>query len=364
MMKEGLGEVAIIPHYGAETQRGACQVIDDVLAPNLLGKDPKSIEALTAQMDQLIKRNAYAKGAVEMACVDLVAKAAGLSADALFGGRVRKQIPILWVLATGDADKDIAEAERKLEQGLHKLFLVKIGHGDPLTDVARAVAVKRALGYHASIRVDINQGWDEATATRAIAELEAGGIDVAEQSLPAANIEGMRRLTERFAIPIMADEPIETVEDAFAFARANAADAFSLKLCKHGGLNDTRKVAAVAGAAGLFLRQHWCPEEGYFQASASIRSASSRTAFSKASPSSPAILPAVALSAAIRSLRRFGFNPLMKWATSTSLDAGRVSKFLMMDSMTVTFSALQLNYSQFDCGPVLNPAFFSFLCLL
>jgi hypothetical protein len=42
-------------------------------------------------------------------------------------------------------------------------------------------------------------------------------------------------------------------------------------------------------------------------------------------------------------LRRFGFNPLMKWATSTSLDAGRVSKFLMMDSMTVTFSALQLN---------------------
>jgi muconate cycloisomerase len=251
--REGLGEVAIIPHYGAETQPGACQVIDDVLAPNLLGKDPTSIEALTAQMDQLIKRNAYAKAAVEMACVDLAAKAAGLSADALFGGRVREQIPILWVLATGDADKDIAEAEEKLEQRLHKLFLVKIGHGDPLTDVARAVAVKRALGDHASIRVDVNQGWDEVTATRAIAELEAGGIDVAEQPLAAANIEGMRRLTERFAIPIMADEPIETVEDTLAFAKANAADAFSLKLCKHGGLNNTRKVAAVAEAAGLSL---------------------------------------------------------------------------------------------------------------
>jgi L-alanine-DL-glutamate epimerase-like enolase superfamily enzyme len=83
------------------------------------------IEALTAQMDQLIKRNAYAKAAVEMACVDLAAKAAGLSADGLFGGRVREQIPILWVLATGDADKDIAEAEAKLEQRLHKLSLSK-----------------------------------------------------------------------------------------------------------------------------------------------------------------------------------------------------------------------------------------------
>jgi muconate cycloisomerase len=135
------------------------------------GRDPTSIAALTAQMDQLIKRNAYAKGAVETACVDLATKAAGLSADALFGGRVREQIPILWVLATGDAEKDIEEAEKKLEQRLHKLFLVKIGHGDPLTDVARAVAVKRALGDHASIRVDVNQAWDEATATRAIAEL-------------------------------------------------------------------------------------------------------------------------------------------------------------------------------------------------
>jgi muconate cycloisomerase len=250
---EGLGEVGIIPHYGAETQRGVCQVIKDVLAPSLLGKDPASIEALTAQMDELIKRHAYAKGAIEMACVDLAAKAAGVSADALFGGRVREQIPILWVLATGDSAKDIAEAEKKLEERLHNLFLVKIGHGDPLADVARAVAVKRALGDHASVRVDVNQSWDEATATRAIAELEGGGIDVVEQPLPAANIEGMRRLTERFAIPIMADEPIETVADAFAFARANAADAFSLKLGKHGGLNNTRKVAAVAEAAGISL---------------------------------------------------------------------------------------------------------------
>ena len=74
-----------------------------------------------------------------------------------------------------------------------------------------------------------------------------------EQPLPVANIEGMRRLTERFATTIMADEPIETVEDALAFVRANAADAFSLKLSKHGGLNNTRKVAAVAEAAGLSL---------------------------------------------------------------------------------------------------------------
>jgi muconate cycloisomerase len=51
----------------------------------------------------------------------------------------------------------------------------------------------------------------------------------------------------------MADEPIETIEDAFAFARIGAADAFSLKVSKHGGLTNTRKVAAIAQAAGLSL---------------------------------------------------------------------------------------------------------------
>jgi muconate cycloisomerase len=251
--REGLGEAAIIPHYGAETQHGICQVISEILAPHLVGQDPTALEALLARMDGLIKRNFYAKGAIEMACVDLAAKAARLPADALFGGRVHDRIPVLWVLGTGDARKDTEEAEEKLAQGRHNLFLVKIGHGDPLADVARAVAVKRALGDKASIRIDVNQDWDEATATRAIAELEAGGIDVVEQPLPGANIEGMRRLAERFTVTIMADEPIETVEDAFAFARIGAADAFSLKISKHGGLTNTRKVATIAQAAGRSL---------------------------------------------------------------------------------------------------------------
>jgi muconate cycloisomerase len=104
--REGLGEAAIIPHYGAETQHGICQVISENLAPNLVGQDPMALGALLTRMDQLIKRNSYAKGAIEMACVDLAAKAAGLPADALFGGRARDRFPVLWVLGTGDARKD------------------------------------------------------------------------------------------------------------------------------------------------------------------------------------------------------------------------------------------------------------------
>jgi hypothetical protein len=43
-----------------------------------------------------------------------------------------------------------------------------------------------------------------------------------------------------------ADEPIETAEDAFAFARISGTDAFSLKVTKRGGLINTLKVAAIS----------------------------------------------------------------------------------------------------------------------
>lgn len=251
--REGIGEAPVIPHYGAETVEGIKLVIDDYLAPALLGHDPAGLEAVVVLMDKVVKDNAYAKAVVEMACVDLASRSFGVSAAMLFGGAVRDRIRTLWVLGTGDAKKDIAEAKEKLEAKLHNLFLVKIGNGDLYDDVVRAAAVKDAVGDRARVHVDINQSWDEATASRAIERLQDAGIAVVEQPLARADIDGMRRLTERFKVPIMADEAVDTVESAIAYARNRAADAFSLKVVKHGGMLRTRKVATIAEAAGISL---------------------------------------------------------------------------------------------------------------
>ena len=146
-----------------------------------------------------------------MACVDLVARRLGVPASTLFGGAVRDRLPVLLVLGAGDADKDIGQAQEMLDRRLHDRFLVKLGKGDPRDDVARAAAVKRALGDQVrfmpmSIRV--------GTRLPRPGRLMAGGcrLAVVEQPLPRGDIDGMLRLTEHFAIPIMADEAIDTVE--------------------------------------------------------------------------------------------------------------------------------------------------------
>jgi muconate cycloisomerase len=250
---EGLGEASVIPNYGSETIEAIQIVIDQYLAPPLIGTDPALFGALLATMDSRLKDNLYAKAAIEMACVDLVARRLGVPASALFGGAVRDRLPVLLVLGAGDADKDVAQAREMLDKRLHNRFLVKLGKGDAREDVARAAAVKKALGDQVRVHADANQSWDEATATWAIERLEDAGIAVIEQPLPRGDIDGMRRLAERFAIPVMADEAIDTVESAMAFARVRAADAFSIKVTKHGGMLRTREVASIAEAAGITL---------------------------------------------------------------------------------------------------------------
>ncbi len=47
----------------------------------------------------------------------------------------------------------------------HNIFKLKIGKGEPKANVAHVAAIKRALGERASIRVDVNQAWSEATAS-------------------------------------------------------------------------------------------------------------------------------------------------------------------------------------------------------
>ncbi len=249
----GLGEIAVVPHYSANSPGSVKAMIDEVLTPAVLGCDPRLIVDLHARMDRAIKGNGFAKAGIEMACLDAAARALNVPVSALLGGASLSRIPVLRILGNGEIGPDVEEAERYLEDRINRLFLVKLGKGPKEENVARALAIKKALGERAMVRVDANQGWDEATATWCIERLEAGGIEAAEQPVPAWDREAMRRLARRFTIPIMADEAVATLDDAMAFAREGAADAFSIKPIKHGGLYRARQVASIAEAAGISL---------------------------------------------------------------------------------------------------------------
>jgi muconate cycloisomerase len=253
---EGIGEAATLggPRWAEESVEAIKANIDAYLAPAMLGRRADLFVVAGAVMAATAKRNYAAKAAIETAMFDAVGKTLGLPVSALLGGAVRESVPVLWTLASGDPAQEIDEAERKLGAGLHRTFKIKIGAKTPDEDMARLNLISRALRDRARLIVDVNQAWDETTAKQFLPRLADLGIALVEQPVPAWNISALARLRENAGgPPLLADECVFSPHDMLAVAQANAADAVSLKLVKHGGLLALKDVAAVAQAAGIGL---------------------------------------------------------------------------------------------------------------
>jgi muconate cycloisomerase len=252
---EGLGEATTIGGlaYGNESPESIKANLEAHFAPLLIGQDACNINAAMQRLDKAIKGNTFARSAVETALLDAQGKRLGLAVSELLGGRVRDGLEVAWTLASGDTARDIEEAERMLDLRRHRIFKLKIGANALEQDLKHVVAIKRALGERASVRVDVNQYWDESQAIRGCQVLGENGIDLVEQPISRINRAGQVRLNLRSLAPIMADESIESVEDAFSLAADGAASIFALKIAKNGGPRAVLRTAQIAEAAGIAL---------------------------------------------------------------------------------------------------------------
>jgi len=251
----GIGEGTTIGGlaYGPESPEGMKVAIDTYITPILLQSDPNRIGPTMGAINKAAQGNNFAKCAVETALVDALGKRNRLTASELLGGRFHDRLPVAWTLASGDTGSDIDEAEEMLAKRRHNIFKLKIGRGDPQENIAHVAAIKRALGDRASVRVDVNQAWSEAVASRCLPLLRDAGVELVEQPVALRNISGLARLARETSVAIMADEALSGPETAFQLAQLAAADVFALKIAQSGGLFATARVAAIAEAAGIGL---------------------------------------------------------------------------------------------------------------
>lgn len=252
---EGWSEVANIGGiaYGEQTPEAIKINIDTYLADMVIGREAIDFNKIMRDIGKAAKGNNYSKAVVEGALIDLAARQRNIPAYELLGGKVQSSIPLAWTLASGNTDRDIEEAKHMLEIKRHHIFKLKIGTGDPDANVEHVRKIIEAVGDQAKVTVDINQAWDEDTSIRCIQKLEEYGVNMVEQPLPVWNYAGMARLTERFDVPIMADESATYLPDCYRIVEQRAGNSMALKPCKHGGLLETIKVAGVCEAAGFGL---------------------------------------------------------------------------------------------------------------
>ncbi len=255
----GYGQIRSISpgHFIPDTVHSVVAAIVEVYGPRLIGTDVLDFENTLAMFDRMLPGNMNARAAIDHALHDAAGKALKLPAYKLLGGLCQPRIPLEWSISMAAADpgRMIADAERAVKEfGIPVLCVKAGGKAGWQQDAKNFIAVRKAVGDDVVIGIDPNEGWTVSETIRVMREVAPYRPDYLEQPVRRQNIAGMAAVRREIAgVPLMADEGVMTLADAYALAKADAVDVFCVKLYKMGGLRAAKKIAAVAEASGIQL---------------------------------------------------------------------------------------------------------------
>jgi L-alanine-DL-glutamate epimerase-like enolase superfamily enzyme len=241
----GYGETCPLGPAYLPAHAGGARAALDELAPALKGVDPRNLNAVWRAMDDALAGHDYAKSAVDIACWDLLGKAAGLPVSTLLGGTTTTDVPLYVAIPLGPIASMVEHVQARRAEGI-RLFQLKLG-ADPREDAARVRAVLEATEPGETIIADANGGWRLQDATIAARALEDLDRVLFEQ--PCPTLEECLIVRERTTLPMVLDEVITDV-DSLLRARP-AIEAINLKIGRVGGLTKAKLLRDLGQRLGL-----------------------------------------------------------------------------------------------------------------
>jgi o-succinylbenzoate synthase len=247
----GWGEAPQVWKVTGESLAGARACVEGPIAAALNGLEPDDLTEALRRIQGAVVGNFGAKAAVDVALHDLAARRRGQTLHGFLGSTVTS-VRTDVTLSAGDPSALVAAGKARIADGFDVLK-VKVGTGDAAADFERVRRIREAIGPEPRLRLDANQGWSRRDAVNAIRAMEDAGcaIELVEQPVPAADLEGMAWITDRVSTPILADESVYGVRDLVAVIRHGAADLVNVKLAKCGGLGPARTLLELAREHGL-----------------------------------------------------------------------------------------------------------------
>jgi len=244
----GYGCAAPDEHITGETDKSVLSSIEAIARENLIGSDPLRIAMLMERLKPLMKGNPSALSALDMALFDILGKVANLPLWRLLGGfkdRMRTSITI----GIMPLDETLEKTREWIKRGFKSLKLK--GGIDVESDIVRVLKVRELVGEKIELRFDANQGFSVEDALKFVNETRNANLELIEQPTPRGQPDLLGRVTAAAHIPVMADESLMTLRDAFRIARRELADMVNIKLMKVGGILESLQINAVARSAGL-----------------------------------------------------------------------------------------------------------------
>ncbi|MCP4383283.1 MAG: mandelate racemase/muconate lactonizing enzyme family protein [Hyphomicrobiales bacterium] len=232
-----------LPAYANGVRTGLAEI-----APKLLGYDPRDLGVVNRRMDQVLRGHAYVKAPIDIACWDILGKAAGLPVYQLLGGAEQDDIALYRAISQDTPEAMAASALRYHGEGYRK-FQLKVG-GESHTDIERIRVCRKALEPDSILVADANTGWTRHAAAR-VADA-VGSLDIYIEQ-PCLRYEDCLSIRRRTARPFVLDEVIATPDDLLRAMADDAMDVINLKISKVGGLTKARLMRDLCVNSGVAM---------------------------------------------------------------------------------------------------------------
>ena len=257
--KDGLTGFGISAGLGGAASAAMVPYIESELAPLAVGQDALAPEALWHRLWSPNKPRmraglgVWALSAIDIACWDLVGKAAGLSLHRLLGG-FRNDVPVYgsggWHSLSDD--ELIAECRAFASQGI-TAYKYKIGTP---RDEERTALLRREMGDGFTLFADANQRFTVAEAletTRMLADYEVAWI---EEPVLADSTDDLAEVAASSPVPVAAGENVYFRWGFREICDRRAASYLQPDVGRCGGVTEFIKVAHLADAYNLALSSH------------------------------------------------------------------------------------------------------------
>lgn len=231
-----------------ETADDVIAHIENLVIPLLMGQDPFQILWFHKELKTQNSAMRSTLAMVNIALYDLMSRKAGLPLYQLLGG-YRKKIQTSITIGIEPLDETLRQAKEYWRQGFR---ILKLKGGLNLDeDIEKVYKLREVFGKELTMRFDANQGFNVEQSVHFIEKTRDAEIEILEQPTPHGNDQAMRTVVKNTEVPIMADESIRSLKDAFRLSKYESTDMINIKIMKVGGLSEAKHINSVAKAAGM-----------------------------------------------------------------------------------------------------------------
>jgi L-alanine-DL-glutamate epimerase-like enolase superfamily enzyme len=114
--------------------------------------------------------------------------------------------------------------------------------------------VRKTIGPDVKLTLDPNQAYSAKGFLSAYSGFADAGITLVEQPVPAADLPGLKLITQTLPVAVEADESAASLADVVRLARDRVVDVVNLKVAKLGGVRATLAAIEICEANGIACR--------------------------------------------------------------------------------------------------------------